>query len=161
MSAVADVLPFPALLIGYLMWLPVLLTALLSTPYAALGRNRVQHLFLASVVGLMATWHFRAGVIPGLEFHFMTMTAVTLVLGWALAVIAGSIAALGMCCAGVWAGQILALEVLLSVMVPVLMTSLLLEVTLATGPPILSPTSSEAAFSLVPWGRLSACLFAW
>jgi uncharacterized membrane protein len=118
------------MLAAHMLWAASTVVALMRVPYRVLNRGRVQHLILGSIVGLIGAWHLHAGIMPGLDFHFLIMTTVTLLLGWALAMVVGSLAALAMVLVGAWSGQVLALEILASVLVPVLTTSLLLKVSL-------------------------------
>jgi uncharacterized membrane protein len=53
------------------------------------------HVFLGAVVCLVLLWHMRAEVTPGLSFHLLGVTAVTLMFGWALGVIGSTLALLG------------------------------------------------------------------
>jgi uncharacterized membrane protein len=68
----------------------------------------------------------RTAVLPGLEFHLLGMTTVTLMLGWSFAVLAGSIALVGVTVAGLsgWSG--LPVNALLDVLVPATVTQSLL-----------------------------------
>jgi uncharacterized membrane protein len=88
--------------------------------------TRVQHLLAGAAVGLMILWAMRTGVVPGLEFHLLGITTVTLMLGWSFAVLAGSIALVGVTVAGLsgWSG--LPVNALLDVLVPATVTQSLL-----------------------------------
>jgi len=46
------------------------------------------HLFLGSCLALGMLWGLRAGFIPGLSFHLLGVTALTLMLGWRFALLA-------------------------------------------------------------------------
>ncbi|KEF30062.1 membrane protein [Marinobacter nitratireducens] len=54
--------------------------------------NPLQHSFFGAAVALGFIWQMRAGISPGLAIHIFGMTAITLMLGWALAVLAGLMA---------------------------------------------------------------------
>ncbi len=50
------------------------------------------HLFFGSVVCSLALWLISVNAIEGLWFHFMGITTLTLLLGWRLAILAGTAA---------------------------------------------------------------------
>ncbi len=52
-----------------------------------LARSDRQHVWLGSLVLLLLVWSLRAGVTPGLTLQFMLVGALTLMHGWALAVV--------------------------------------------------------------------------
>lgn len=52
----------------------------------------LQHSLFATIILLVLLWQIRAGLSPGLTIHIFGITAVTLMLGWAFAVIAGVVA---------------------------------------------------------------------
>ena len=69
--------------------------ALRLAPWKRLGNGEQLHVFLGSVVCLVLLWHMRADVTPGLAFHLLGVTALTLMFGWALGVIGSSLALIG------------------------------------------------------------------
>ncbi len=72
-----------------------LFLAVRLAPWPRLLENGRIHVFLGAVVCLVLLWHMRAHVNPGLSFHLLGVTAVTLMFGWSLAVIGASLALLG------------------------------------------------------------------
>ncbi|BES72701.1 energy-coupling factor ABC transporter permease [Marinobacter nanhaiticus D15-8W] len=54
----------------------------------------LQHSLFATIILLTLVWQIRAGLSPGLTIHILGITAVTLMLGWAFAILAGLIALL-------------------------------------------------------------------
>ncbi len=64
--------------------------ATLRAPWRAwlLARADRQHVWLGGIVLLTLVWSMRAGVTPGLSFHFLLATALTLMHGWRLALVA-------------------------------------------------------------------------
>ncbi len=72
-----------------------LYTALRHAPWGRLRDSEQLHVFLGAVVCLVLLWHIRAEVNPGLAFHLLGITVVTLMFGWSLGVIASSLALLG------------------------------------------------------------------
>ena len=60
---------------------------LLATPIRQVG-------VLACALVLAVLWRIKAGILPGLELHILGVTAVTLILGWRLAIFASALASL-------------------------------------------------------------------
>ncbi|MDO2946823.1 energy-coupling factor ABC transporter permease [Aeromonas simiae] len=113
-------------LTALLLWLAVLLASqhgsrwrqLLATPL-------YQHLLLSAALALLPLWWLRAGLHAGLEVHFLGLTALTLLLGWRLALVAGSLALLTLTACGSEPWPLLGSHALLGVLLPVLTTELL------------------------------------
>jgi uncharacterized membrane protein len=109
--------------IAYLLGLGL---AIRLAPWRRLPDGPLLHLLAGAAVGLMILWALRTAVLPGLAFHLLGMTTATLMLGWSLAVLAGSIALVGEALAGLggWSG--LPVNGLLDVLVPATVTQTLL-----------------------------------
>src|SRR5690554_7016992 len=74
------------LMLGLLGW------ALYGVNWQVLASNRTaQHVFYGSVLLCLPFWLLSAGILPGLHFHLLGMTALTLVMGWRLALLVGFI----------------------------------------------------------------------
>ena len=105
----------------------VFLLALSRAPLARLWNNEFSHVFFAACVVMLLLWNTRVGVLPALNFHLLGLTAVTLMFGWAFAVLAviivtaGSIIVQG----GDWTG--LGLNALVMGCLPVAVTHWLLQ----------------------------------
>lgn len=57
--------------------------------WTAMRDNRsLQHFFAGAIVALGILWNMQAGIIAGLSFHVMGVTALTLLMGWRLALVA-------------------------------------------------------------------------
>jgi uncharacterized membrane protein len=100
--------------------------ALRLTPWRKFRDLEQLNVFLGAVVALVLLWHMDAQVQPGLSFHLLGVTAMTLMFGWSLAVIGASLALLGVILnAGTgWEG--FALNAILSGIVPATLTQVLL-----------------------------------
>jgi uncharacterized membrane protein len=100
--------------------------ALRLTPWRKFRDLEQLNVFLGTVVALILLWHMDAQVQPGLSFHLLGVTAMTLMFGWSLAVIGASLALLGVTLnAGTgWEG--FALNAILSGIVPASLTQVLL-----------------------------------
>lgn len=84
----------------FLLWMGglyilLLLSALRLAPWRRLFDRKQLNVFLGTCVALLLLWHFRVGVLPGLVFHLLGVTSVTLMFGWSLGVIATSLVLVG------------------------------------------------------------------
>ncbi|MDX1560020.1 MAG: energy-coupling factor ABC transporter permease [Marinobacter sp.] len=80
-------------IITLLLFLVILVRALRSIDWQAFRKdNALQHSFFGAAVVLGFVWQLRAGISPGLAIHIFGITVITLMLGWALAVLAGLMA---------------------------------------------------------------------
>ncbi|WP_334108768.1 energy-coupling factor ABC transporter permease [Methylobacillus sp.] len=80
--------PFAWQWIANALALVILAIAATRAPWKHLGDSALQHVFLGSIVTLMAIWHVKAGVRPGLNIHLLGVTALCLMFRWQLALIA-------------------------------------------------------------------------
>lgn len=78
-----------------------------------------QHLLFGSAAGLFIMWIFRTGIYPGLNVHFLWLTACVLLLGFRLSVIAASLALLGATVIGNEPWHMLGVNGLLAVVLPI------------------------------------------
>jgi uncharacterized membrane protein len=103
-----------------------LLGALRLAPWRKLRDPEQLHVFLGTTVVLLVIWHMEAQVQPGLSFHLLGVTAITLMFGWSLAVISVALILVGVTLnAGTgWEG--FGLNALLSGVVPITLTQALL-----------------------------------
>lgn len=111
-------------------WL-LLLSALLSVLFVGIALRRVnwqalreyrgtQHLFWGSVVVVAVFWYLRAGIQPGIEFHILGYTALMLMMGWPLALLAAFFIQLLMLISGQFVWQELGYQYLFFSVLPVL-----------------------------------------
>lgn len=101
MEVTVDLLPAAWLAAGWALAAMVLAAAAVTAPWRRLREPEMQHALFGSIVALAILWWIRAGIVPGLGFHFFGVTAVTLMFGWQLA----CLAALPVLLAGVFTGQ--------------------------------------------------------
>ena len=119
----ADLLTTTTLAAGWLIYLPALLWAVWRTPWFELFSDlRRQHLLFGTMLGLFLLWLVRRDFDSGLSYHFIGMTAVTLLLDWPLAVLAGMAAQLGLLAIGRQDLAALGVNGVLLVLIPVLVT---------------------------------------
>ena len=75
------------------LFLLILVHALRSIDWQSFRNDEaMQHSLFGAAVALGFLWHLRAGISPGLSIHIFGITVITLMLGWALAVLAGLLA---------------------------------------------------------------------
>lgn len=109
-----------------LLFAAALLGALRLAPWRRFRSGEQIHVFLGATVILLLLWHLEAKVQPGVSFHLLGVTAITLMFGWSFAVIAASLALLGVTinAGSGWDG--FALNALVSGVVPITLTQILL-----------------------------------
>lgn len=108
------------LLWGWLLYGPALLYAIWRAPWVELfSDSRRQHLVFGTVLVLCILWLVRRDFPSGLSFHFIGMTAVTLLLDWPLAILAGLIAQLALLALGKQELSVLGVNGLLLIILPV------------------------------------------
>ena len=93
----AELLSSTSLTLGWLIYLPVLLWAVCRAPWVELfSDSRRQHLLFGTVFALFLLWMVRRDFDTGVSYHFIGMTAVTLLLDWPLAIVGGLVAQIGL-----------------------------------------------------------------
>jgi uncharacterized membrane protein len=117
----------PALIwIVSLVYGAALLAALRMAPWGRLRNSEQLHVYLGLVVALLMLWAMQIKVEPGLTFHLLGVTAATLMFGWSLALIAVSLALVGVSinAGGGWEG--FAINAMLGGVVPITLTQIML-----------------------------------
>lgn len=98
----AELLSSASLTLGWLIYLPVLLWAIMRAPWVELfSDSRRQHLLFGTVFALFLLWLVRRDFDTGVSYHFIGMTAVTLLLDWPWRSSAGWLRRSAWCCWGV------------------------------------------------------------
>lgn len=119
----AQVLSSTSLTLGWLAYVPLLIWAASRTRWVELFSDpRRQHLLFGTVFGLFALWLVRRDFDTGVSYHFIGMTAVTLLLDWPLAILGGFLAQLGLLALGRQDLAALGVNGLLIIGLPVLVT---------------------------------------
>ncbi len=99
----------------------------------ALGRQQrqwllaspwLQRLLLGTALALLPLWLLQAGIEPGLDVHVMGLATATLVLGWRLAMVAGTLTLLALTLFGAEQWPMLGANGLFGLVVPVLTAEL-------------------------------------
>ena len=121
----AAVLSEASLWLGAMLFLPLLLAALWHVPWLELFSDfRRQHLLFGTALALFLLWLVRRDFPSGLSFHFIGMTAVTLLLDWPLAVLSAFAAQLALVGLGRQDALALGVNGVLLILIPVLVTEL-------------------------------------
>ncbi|WP_339546124.1 energy-coupling factor ABC transporter permease [Pseudomonas sp. RA_35y_Pfl2_P32] len=114
--------PF-TLAVGWLLYVPVLLWAIARAPWVELfSDSRRQHLLFGTVFALFLLWLVRRDFDTGVSYHFIGMTAVTLLLDWPLAIVGGLVAQLGLVLLGRQDLAAMGVNGALLILLPVLVT---------------------------------------
>lgn len=104
----------------------ILLKALAMAPWRRLRNSEQLHVFLGACVVLLILWSMRAQVQPGLAYHLLGVTSLTLMFGWSFGVIASSLVLLGITVNGGLGWDVFALNAFLTSVLPVTLTQVIL-----------------------------------
>jgi len=119
----ALVLTPQTMMFGWLLYLPILVWAVWRASWIELFTDsRRQHVLFATVFALFLLWLVRRDFDTGVSYHFIGMTAVTLLLDWPLAMVGGFAAQLGLLVLGRQDLAALGVNGLLFIGLPVLVT---------------------------------------
>ncbi|KDM92562.1 energy-coupling factor ABC transporter permease [Photobacterium galatheae] len=109
--------------IGWAVWLVLLLCTYPREFYPKFSQEKdYQHLVLGSAVVLFLLWSLRAGLVDGLQVHFLAMTVLTLSHGWRIAIWISILPGLLLAVFGLVAWQDLGLVNLTGVVAPALVS---------------------------------------
>ncbi|BBT15023.1 putative membrane protein [Pseudomonas sp. SLBN-26] len=121
----AELLSDTSLGLGWAIYVPALAWAVMRAPWLELFSDfRRQHLLFGTVLALFLLWMVRRDFDSGVSYHFIGMTAVTLLLDWPLAVLGGLVAQLGLLALGRQDVAAMGINGALLVLLPVLVTEL-------------------------------------
>lgn len=87
-----------------------------------------QHLVLGASISVFGLWLFRVGITPGLDVHFLWLTAMTLLLGLRWALLSGFFALLVSTVTGYDSWSMFGVNGLLGICVPIAMTYLIYNI---------------------------------
>lgn len=94
--------------------------ALYTAPWKRLTQGEQLHVFLGTTVVLLLLWSMKAGISPGLDYHLLGGTLLTLMFGWQLALVAVSLVIAGVTLNGSGDLYSFSLNVLLMGVLPIL-----------------------------------------
>jgi uncharacterized membrane protein len=122
----SDLFPAAILWPANVLLLFVVAAAARRTPVAWLRSNEFTHVYFAACVVLLLLWNTDVGVLPAINFHFLGVTAITLMFGWPYAVWAVVLVSAGSLIneGGGW--EAIGLNALVAGCVPILVTQRLL-----------------------------------
>src|SRR5574341_2065757 len=104
---------------GLLLFLPPLSVLLRRAPWRRLGEPKALNVWLGACVAVMLLWDIKTGLKPGLNFHLLGMTALTLMFGPHLALCAGLVVLLAVTLFGGAGGLAFAINAIIMVGLPV------------------------------------------
>lgn len=112
-------IPPTALWVGHLLYLFILGLAIQKAPWYHWKEAKDTHVLLGSWVFLWLIWHIRAGITPGMEFHLLLVTTLTLMFGWPFAILGTSVAQLGLTLEGQAEWATFSLNILCNGIIPI------------------------------------------
>ena len=127
MDIIDGLVGWPALIVGWLAWLPTLAWALARQPWRALASGERLHVYLGATVVVLTLWMIRAGVDAGLNLHLLAVTSLTLMFGGPMAVVSVSAVLLLTTLNGAAGWTALGLNFLVMGAGPILLTQVLLR----------------------------------
>ncbi len=127
MDMPTGLLPFPLLVVAWAIFALVTGYALWRIDWQRLRNNADMHVWLAATVAVMLLWMLKGGVSPGLGFHILGVTCLTLMFGWAYAWLSVLLVVLGTCSYGLGGWETIALNALLMGGIAILLTHTLLR----------------------------------
>lgn len=120
-----QLLPLALLWSSNALALPVLLLAAWTAPWQRLVRQQSLNVWLGFCVGLLLLWSIRTGIRPGLNFHLLGATLLTLMFGARLALVGVAVVLLGATLAGMAGWNSLGINWWLTGVLPVTLSYLL------------------------------------
>ena len=91
MDIPAGLLPGSYLLSAAVLYVSLLLLALLTAPWTKIRDSAAQQVYFGAMVTVLVLWIMRGGIQPGLDYHLLGVTALTLLFEWQFALLAVSI----------------------------------------------------------------------
>ena len=121
MNLTADILPLWLALTSLMLFAAMAVWNLAGAPWKLLTLNGLHPLYSLSCVGLAGLWSLSVGGHPALEFHLLGLSAMVLMFGWRLAIVAGAVALVLLCAVGEGDWAALGVNGLIGVVLPVLL----------------------------------------
>jgi uncharacterized membrane protein len=91
--------------------------------------RRQQHLVFGSSAALFTLWLFKTGIHPGLDVHFLWLTALTLMLGFKFAMLSSFVVLVGVTLIGKESLVLFGINGLISITIPICLSFLVYTVT--------------------------------
>lgn len=113
-------LPSEWAIAALLIYLWLLYRAVRGAPWRRMLEPATFNVFLGACVFLLMIWTLRAGISPGINFHYLGMATLTLMFGWRMALIGASLVLLGVTLNGGAGWTLFPVNALLMGAVPIL-----------------------------------------
>lgn len=123
-----QLLPSALLWVSGALALLVLAFAIRTAPWRGLHKQDLLNVWMGMCVGVMVLWSIKTGIKPGLNFHLLGATLLTLMFGARLALVGLAVALLGVTLAGMSGWSSLGVNLLLTGVLPVTFSYLLYAV---------------------------------
>jgi uncharacterized membrane protein len=117
-----ELIPSSALWGGHLLYLLSLGWAIWKAPWYHLKDAQDTHVLLGSWILIWLIWHMKAGITPGMEFHLLLVTTLTLMFGWPFAILGTSFAQFGLTLEGQAQWATFSLNTLCNGIIPISVT---------------------------------------
>jgi uncharacterized membrane protein len=96
MNFLVELLPSSYIWISFILYVSLLFFALWQAPWFHLKNTTDTHVFFASCLILWLMWRNSVGITPGMEFHLLLASTMTLMFGWPFAILGVSFAQLAL-----------------------------------------------------------------
>ncbi|WP_459864998.1 energy-coupling factor ABC transporter permease [Endothiovibrio diazotrophicus] len=113
-------LPIEWIGMALLIYLYLMYRAIRHAPWKRMLEPATFNTFLGACVVLLVIWSMRAGISPGMSFHYLGMTTLTLMFGWQMALIGASLVLFGITLNGGAGWHTFPVNILLMGAVPIL-----------------------------------------
>lgn len=120
-----QLLPPAILWVSALCALPLLARAAVKAPWRQLNQDNLLNVWLGMCVAVMVLWSIKTGVKPGLNFHLLGATLMTLMFGARLALVGLAVVLCGVTLAGHAGWSSFGINLLLTAALPVFASHLL------------------------------------
>ena len=126
MDIPAGLLPGSYLLSAAALYVLLLLIALVTAPWSKIRDSEAQQVYFGAIVIVLVLWIMRGGIQPGLDYHLLGVTGLTLLFEWQFALFAVSLVVALTTWLGTAGWEAFGMNVLAMGVVPIAFTRLLL-----------------------------------
>ena len=126
MDIPAGLLPGSYLLSAAALYVLLLLIALVTAPWSKIRDSEAQQVYFGAIVIVLVLWIMRGGIQPGLDYHLLGVTGLTLLFEWQFALFAVSLVVALTTWLGTAGWEAFGMNVLAMGVVPIVFTRLLL-----------------------------------
>ena len=126
MDIPAGLLPGSYLLSAAVLYVSLLLLALLTAPWTKIRDSEAQQVYFGAMATVLVLWIMHGGIQPGLHYHLLGVTALTLLFEWQFALFAVSVLLAFTTWQGAAGWEAFGINALVMGVVPILFTRVLL-----------------------------------